>query len=132
MVTTPWTNDQKKSKKKSSGFPIGPDGRMIIKDLDDGDDDDDEDEEDGEDGGNYNLMDSDSDDENGEKSQNTFEKLVGDGFKILIFSYYEFIMGHFSCVQLSILTLIWYFTSTNSWRQAHPRLLVFLYIQIDF
>ena len=58
---------------------------MIIKDLDDGDDDDDEEEEDGEDGGNYNMMDSDSDDENGEKSQNTFEKLVGDGFKILIF-----------------------------------------------
>ena len=86
MVTTPWTNDQKKSKKKSSEFPIAPDGRMIIKDLDDGDDDDDdEDEEDGEDGGNYNMMDSDSDNENGEKSQNTFEKLVGDGSKILIF-----------------------------------------------
>jgi len=66
---------QKKSKKKSSEFPIGPDGRMIIKDLDDGDDDD-EDEEDGEEGGNYNMMDSDSDDGNGEKSQNTFEKLV--------------------------------------------------------
>ena len=74
-------NDQKKSKKKSSEFPIGPDGRMIIKDLDDGDDDDDEDddeEEGGEDGGNYNIMDSDSDVENGEKSQNTFEKLVSD------------------------------------------------------
>merc|ERR1712108_31242 len=66
----------KKSKKKGSEFPIGPDGRMIIKDLDDGDEDDDDDEEDGEDGGNYNMMDSDSDDENGEKSQNTFEKLV--------------------------------------------------------
>ena len=110
MVTTPWTNDQKKSKKKSSEFPIGPDGRMIIKDLDDGDDDDDEDEEDGEDGGNYNMMDSDSDDENGEKSQNTFEKLVGGGFKIPIFF---LIMGHFSCAT-TILTLIWYFASTNT------------------
>ena len=81
----------KKSKKKSSEFPIGPDGRMIIKDLDDGDDDDDEDEEDGEDGGNYNMMDSDSDEENGEKSQNTFEKMVGD--KILIFLGLEKLVG---------------------------------------
>ena len=96
MVTTPWTNDQKKSKKKSSEFPIAPDGRMIIKDLDDGDDDDDEEEEDGEDGGNYNMMDSDSDDENGEKSQNTFEKLVGGGFKIPIF----FLLWDISVVQL--------------------------------
>ena len=63
--------DQNKAKKKSQ-FPIGPDGRLIIKDLSDDDDDDEEDME----GPSKNMqLDSDSD-EDGEKSENTFQKLV--------------------------------------------------------
>jgi len=65
-----------KSKKKKTEFPIGPDGRMIIKDLDiDDDDDDDEEEAAGDEKDDYRMLASDSDD-NEEKSQNTFEKLV--------------------------------------------------------
>ena len=66
-----------KSKKKKTEFPIGPDGRMIIKDLDIDDDDDDEEEEAaaGDEKDDYRMLASDSDD-NEEKSQNTFEKLV--------------------------------------------------------
>merc|ERR1719312_1812124 len=66
-----------KSKKKKTEFPIGPDGRMIIKDLDIDDDDDDDDEEEaaGDEKDDYRMLASDSDD-NEEKSQNTFEKLV--------------------------------------------------------
>merc|ERR1712029_460115 len=64
-------------KRKGSDFPIGPDGRMIIKELDIHDDDGDDDDEDEADEKTdlRNMDDSDSD-ENQEKSQNTFEKLV--------------------------------------------------------
>jgi len=58
-------------KKNSGGFPLAPDGRLIIKDISDDDDDDDDDEDDK--GKDFQMSDSDEDEE---KSQNTFEKLV--------------------------------------------------------